>query len=316
MDMKWFNLPGSKEAFIQDVKLRWVDDADLDIPWIHFYRKSTNYWELFTLAFPDQAWTLQQMFLIDKSIDETLAGLERLVPSSYKLKSWTDTSNSADNFFDYFKNTASMHRQRELILHYTKVLSFGCYDASETDRVRLGTFRLTCIELAETACLSDRRKLVADLFSQDNTAALLAGKLTDAHIWSVRQECLRRGLMIQKAMDKLRGALGLEEEEEDEEEEEEEGEEGNDKNNAEETSLGSHNCSDCKNNNNTVNGVFDFKSCKDNGCCAPGDVAPDRDAAGLQYDLPVRGCSTCGTIVERNVTVMEGDWTSVVDENE
>lgn len=113
MEMKWFNLPGAKEGFIRDIKLGLVHDPSQEIPWNTFYARSGTDWEIFAPTFPDQAWTLHQIFLIDKNIDETLNSLERWVPSSCKPKSWTEAKKTEGDF-EYYQDTAAMIRQREL----------------------------------------------------------------------------------------------------------------------------------------------------------------------------------------------------------
>lgn len=324
MNMKWFNLPGAKEAYIQEVKLRWVNDTNLDIPWLNFSVRSATNHEFFILAFPEQAWILKRIHLIDESIDETLDGLERLVPTSCKSRYWIEESTSDNNFFDYYRHTDSMtmQRQRESILHYAEVLSLETYHDSEKDRLRLETFRSTCIELVETACLKDRAKLIGELLSSDNTAALLSAQpYTDTPIWEVRREALRRGLAIQKGMQKMREALGLGEEDYEEEDSEVDDNDGdgdsdgeNEEDRLEEERGGDH---DRKGRGKPMfEHVCKCDPESDDRSASPQDVAPDTVTDESQRGLPVRGCSSSGTAMENTACEMEGDWTSVADENE
>jgi hypothetical protein len=311
MDMQWFNLPGAKEAYVQESKLRWVNDANLEIPWINFYVVSAGVWDLFTLAFPDQAWIIRQLCLIDKSIDETLVSLERLVPHSCKAKSWTETSTTKD-FYPYYQDPPSSQRQRELILHYAEVLNFETYDECDMDKIRLKTFRATCTELVETASLKERAKLMRALLSRENTTALLSVKnCAEMPIWEVRQEAFCRGLMVQKAMQTMREALGLEEEayEDDDEEEEENNEEEAD----EEAVRADHGDLAC--GRNISESACNCDTCTEDRAIMQEDIAPGTEAGSFRCDLPVRGCSNCGTATDETDHAIEGEWTSVVDEN-
>jgi hypothetical protein len=316
MGMKWFNLPGAKEAYLQDVKLKWVSDQNLDIPWIKFYAAAPTNWDFFTLAFPEQAWILKQLHAIDRDIDETLASLERLVPSSCKPKSWNETSIAEENFSGYYQNVASMQRQRELILHYAKILNFQTYDENDTDRIRLQTFRSTCIELVETARLRDRAKLIKELLSRGNTAALLSAQTgAKSPIWDVRREAIRRGSMIRKAMKKMVEAFDNEEYNETDyvDDEEDENEDGVSDVSVEESRVIEQELS-C--GQEVAKCACSCEACIEQpAVTVQEDSDPDQKTGGSQCELPVRS-SNSGTIVAEMDHEMEGDWTSVVDENE
>ncbi|ERF75455.1 hypothetical protein EPUS_06987 [Endocarpon pusillum Z07020] len=346
---KWFNLPGDKEAYIQDIKLRWVDDANLSIPWVNFYLRSAANWDFFALTFPDQAWILRQIQLIDWHIEESLGALEKLMPRSCKPQSWVELSNDhhhkgrdfvASTVFAYYRNPAAMTlHQQAVMLHYAKYLDFERWDESESDRMRMQTFErwdepesdrmrmqsdrmrmqtfnAACVELVEGACLKDRARLVEELLSAENTAALLSVQpATDMPIWIVRREVVKKGLMIKKAMQQMRDALKLEEEEE---EEEEGGKEGGKKEkekekDSREDDIKTRVLTDLDGKKGTFR-VYDSES--DDRCPTPRNVAAPMDADESRRDLPVLGCSNCGTILETNANETEGDWASLMEEDD
>lgn len=317
MGMKWFNLPGAKEAYIQDARRELVNDQDVSIPWTKLRAKSADIWDLFTLVFPDQAWIIVQIRSIDRNIDDTLASLDRLVPTSCKAKSWHESTTS-DIFFPYYQDPAIGQRQRELILHYVNVLGFDVYDACETDRLRLQTFKSTCVELVGTASLRDRAKLTQELLSPQNTAALLSTQSSGSMpIWDVRQEAFRRGLMIEKAMTKMYEALGVEIDDD-------ESEDGDDENEDEEDAPDDEISDDMheskpkdleygKSGSEGPSGVDDL--CTKEHTITTGErSAPNPDAYGSRCDLSLRG----GSIGDTTSTVdyvehaVEGEWTDVV----
>ncbi len=142
---KWFNLPGAKEAYIQDIKLRWVDDANLPVPWLNFYLRSATNWDFFTLAFPDQAWILKQLQFIDRNIDDGLAALEDLVPSSFRPQSRLEGHNDGNRgrdfvpstVFTYYQSPAAMLHQQAAILHYARYLEYERNDERESEMIRM-----------------------------------------------------------------------------------------------------------------------------------------------------------------------------------
>jgi hypothetical protein len=80
----------------------------------------------------------------------------------------------------------------------------------KTDHLKLGVFMQTCGELVGKTLLEDRAKLIKQLLSQDQTAALLSiHACSEMPIWHVRQEAVRRGQMIEKAIQNLRSASAL-----------------------------------------------------------------------------------------------------------
>lgn len=316
MEMKWFNLPGAKEAFIRNKKLLFFNDPNLEVPWTNFCPKTATSWEIFTLAFPDQAWTLQQIFLIDKNIDETLNSLERWLPSSYKPKSWTETNESKDSL-EYYQNTGAMIRQRELILHFVEVLAYRPYDdESATDQLRLNTFRDLCRELVETACLNERAKLIRQLLSPKQTAPLLSSPArSQAFIWDVRREAMRRGSMLQKTMQKMRETLGLREEDYEAGQDEEETQDAS--SNAEQPVEEPQEQYD-----NLQPEIFECVDDKCRGCTGKRRANTDEYASsgtevgGSGTSLPVRERPDSRTIATAKADQGEGEWTSVIDENE
>lgn len=314
MGMKWFNLPGAKEAYIQDAKREWVNDQDISIPWINLRAKSAKIWELFTLAFPDQAWIISQIRSIDRNIDDTLASLDRLVPTTCKAKSWYEPTTS-DVFFPYYQDPTLGQHQRELILHYANVLTFSMYDITETDRLRLKTFRSTCIELVETSSLRDRAKLIRELLSRENTTALLSTQPSGAMpVWDVRREAFHRGLMIEKAMKKMSEALGLKEDDDENEDEDDEDEDATDDKMADDIhGSESEDLQYGRSGSEGPSRVNDLCT-KEHKFTTDENLAPGLDADRSRCDLPLRGSSTGGTTttVDHVEHAVEGEWTSVM----
>lgn len=318
---KWFNLPGDKEAYIQDIKLRWVDDANLSIPWLNFYLRSAANWDFFALAFPDQAWILRQIQLIDWHIVESLGALEKWVPRSCKPQPWVESSNIhhhrgrdcvAPTVFAYYQiPPAMMLHLQAVMLHYAKYLDFERWDESESERMSMQTFTAACVELVEGACLKDRARLVEELLTPENTAALLSVQpSTDMPIWAVRQEVVKKGLMIKKAMQQMRDALELEEEEE-----EEGGKEKDTEKDSREDEIKTQVSTDLDGKKGTFQGCkYDPES--DGRYPTPRNVATAMDANGSRRDLPVLGCSNCATFPERSANETEGDWASLMEEDD
>ncbi len=302
---KWFNLAGAKEAYLQDVKLRWVDDANLSIPWLHFYLRSALNWDFFTLTFPDQAWILKQLLFIDRDVDEGLAALQVLVPSSCRPQSCLEGSNDNTDWsrefvpltvFDYYRRPAAVSRQQAVILYYTRYLEFDRLGGRESELIQNQAFSAACVELVEGPCWKERAKLVEELLSPENSAALLSAQpSTETPIWHVRREVVRRGLVIKKAMQQMRDALGLEEEEEEDEEDED------DRKDEVKTQVLAD-----------VDGEKDTSRCdpeSDDRCPTPRDLGPEMDTRESRCDRPLHGCASCGTI-------LEDEWASVVEEDE
>ncbi|KAF7508268.1 hypothetical protein GJ744_009413 [Endocarpon pusillum] len=322
---KWFNLPGDKEAYIQEIKLHYVDDANLSIPWLNFYLRSAPNWDFFALAFPDQAWILRQIQLIDWHIEESLDALEKVVPRVCKPEWLVESNNSyhyrGRNFlsptvFDYYQNpTAKMMHQQAMMLHYAKYLDFERWDESESESMGMQTFNAACVELVEGTCLADRARLVEELLSSENTAALLSVQpSTNTPIWIVRREVVKRGLMIKKGVQQMRGALKLEDD--GDEDEGKEGRKGKEKNSREDNIKTQvlTNLDDSKKPTFRVSNYYDPES--DDRCPTPPDVAAAMDADESRRDFPVLGCCNCGTILERNANETEGDWASLMEEDD
>ena len=212
----------------------------------------------------------------------------------------------APTVFAYYQNpAATMLHQQAVMLHYARYLDFERYDESESERMRMQTFSAACVELVEGACLRDRARLVEELLSSENTAALLSAQpSTDMPIWIVRQEVVKKGLMIKQAMQQMRDALELEDEEEEEKE----------KDNREDE-IKTQILTDLDGKKGTFQGCrCDPES--DDRCPTPRNVTPAIDAGESRSDLPVLGCSSCGTILERNANETEGDWASLMEEDE
>jgi hypothetical protein len=308
MNMKWFDLPGAKEAYIKRLKLRWVNDTDLDVPWLNFSITSPKNYDFFFLAFPDQAWIIKQIHVIDDGIQKALDALESLLPHRCKFGHYVEQNMHSDDFFDFYLH-ASKHRQRDSILHYARALNRDEYVDFSYETLRLETFKLACVELVETACLKDRARLIEALFSFENTVPLLS---THAHantaFISVRCEVLRRGLAVQKAMHKMREALGMEEEDsevdEDVQENEGDGEKGEDEIEEEEYG-GHHDRNDC---GESIVGLVDKGS--------PAASASDTVTAESRCGTPVRGYSSDGAAIKCTVCEVGCGWMSVVDGSE
>jgi hypothetical protein len=322
MKMKWFNLPGEKEAYIQGVKHRWVNDTKIDVPWLNFSIKSPTNYDFFVLAFPDQAWILRQIYLIDESIDEALDHLEKMVPNSCKSRSWIERTVHSESFFDYYFTTLKQ-RQRDSILHYAEVLSLEEQCDTVSEGLRLEAFRSACVGLVETACLKDRARLVEALFSLENTAPLLSAQpYANMSFMAVRCEALRRGLALQKAMHKMREALGMEERDSEDEEDEQkndgdgysdsDGEKRED--GFEKEDGGHHNRKDC---DKSILGLVDKGAQeRDDRRASPAGSTADTVAAESQFETPVHGCSSDGTAMENTACELECGWISVLDGTE
>jgi hypothetical protein len=318
IDMKWFNLPGAKEAFVQTLKLKVVDDASLDIPWIKFYTRRADEWDFFAVAFPDQAWVLKQIHIIDKSIDEALVVLERLAPETCRPNPWIDMDayDLDDDIFAYYRNTAAMQRQRELIHHFARVLRVDKYESDETDRVKLETFRSLCTDLIETACLKERAKLVRKLISEYHTSALLGVTTsTDASIWETRQEVVRRGMMTEKAMQKICEKLGLEIEAVDNQDDDYDDDDEDEVVFDDEPNSAAGDVNACV---KEIQGACCCDACDaEDRSTVKDEALPNESIQGSQHDLPLRCCSTCGSAAEtKKAQDMDDDWTGVADEDE
>jgi hypothetical protein len=320
MNMKWFDLPGAKEAYIKRLKLRWVNDTDLDVPWLNFSITSPKNYDFFFLAFPDQAWIMKQIQAIDDEIQKSLEALEPLLPNHCKFGGYHIVNHvHNDDFFDYYLHTFK-HRQRDSILHYAGILNRDEYVDSSHERLRLETFKSACTEFVETACLKDRARLIEALFSPENTAPLLS---IHAHantpFMAVRGEVFRRGLAVQRAMDKLREALGMEEAEsevdEDGQEDEGDGEKEEDGIEEEEEEYGGPpDHDDC---GGSVVGPVDqgaseiHEGCHSAAASASGTVTAESQCGSLVRgrlsDGPAIGCATCG---------VDCGWMNVADGNE
>ena len=317
MNLKWFNLPGAKEAHIKRLKLRWVNDADLDIPWLNFSITSPKNYDFFFLAFPDQAWIIKQIHVIDDGIQKSLDALEILLPNHYKFGHRVEHNLQCDDFFDYYLHTFK-HRQRDSILHYIEVVSRDDYGDTSHDRLRLETFKSACMELVETASLKDRVRLIEALFAPENTAPLLSAHAhANTSFISVRCEVLRRGLAVQKAMHKMREALEMDEEdsEVDEDVQENEGDGEKEEEKIEEEAYGGHHDrNDC--GESTAGLVDKGGSESHDSCRSPAASAPDTVTAESRRGTPVRDRSSDGAAIESTACEMECGWMSVVDGSE
>lgn len=138
-------------------------------------------------------------------------------------------------------------------------------------------------------------------------------------IWDVRREAFHNGLMIEKAMKKMREALGLEEDEdEDDKENENEDYEDEDREDAPDDEM-VDNIHGSK-PKDLEYGKIGSKGrprvddlCTEEHKCTTGEhFAPNPDACGSRCELPVRGGPIRGTTVDHSEEAVEGEWMSVV----